>query len=79
MQRLDGGQWRTVATDSDWSTVYRWNRAYLAVSHAEISWQVPVDALAGTYRIVHHGDAKNLLGRVSAFTGTSRTFTVQTP
>jgi neutral ceramidase len=79
VQRLDGGQWRTVATDSDWSTVYRWNRAYLAVSHAEISWQVPVDAPAGTYRIVHHGDAKNLLGRVSAFTGTSRPFTVPAP
>jgi neutral ceramidase len=31
---------------------------------------------AGTYRIVHHGDAKNLLGTITPFTGTSRTFTV---
>jgi neutral ceramidase len=79
VQRLDGGQWRTVATDNDWSTRYRWSRAYLAVSNAEVTWQIPVDAAAGTYRILHHGDARNVLGRVSAFTGTSRTFTVQAP
>jgi neutral ceramidase len=30
----------------------------------------------GTYRIVHHGDAKGLSGSISPFTGTSRTFTV---
>jgi hypothetical protein len=43
---------------------------------AQITWTVPAGTPAGTYRIVHHGDAKNLLGSVTPFTGTSRTFTV---
>jgi neutral ceramidase len=76
VQRSDGGRWRTVATDNDVSTFYRWKREYLAVSTARITWRVPADTAAGTYRIVHHGNAKNLFGAVSSFTGTSRTFTV---
>ncbi|MCZ2523905.1 neutral/alkaline ceramidase [Streptomyces sp. HB2AG] len=76
VQRYAGGAWRTVATDNDWSTVYRWKREYAAVSTATVTWTVPEDTAPGTYRIVHHGDAKDLLGRVTAFTGTSRTFTV---
>jgi neutral ceramidase len=46
------------------------------VSTAQITWTVPADAAPGTYRIVHRGDAKGLTGRITAFTGTSRTFTV---
>jgi neutral ceramidase len=76
VQRSDGGRWRTVATDNDVSTIYRWKREYLAVSTARITWRVPADTAAGTYRIVHHGNAKNLFGAVSSFTGTTRTFTV---
>jgi neutral ceramidase len=76
VQRRDGAAWRTVATDDDWSTVYRWERVGVAASTAHIAWAVPADAEPGTYRVVHHGDARNLLGRVSSFTGVSRTFTV---
>jgi neutral ceramidase len=56
--------------------VYRWRRDYLAVSTALVTWTIPADAAPGTYRIVHHGDAKNLFGQISAFTGTSPSFTV---
>jgi neutral ceramidase len=66
-----------VAVDSDWSTIYRWKRDYLAVSTAQITWQIPANTPAGAYRIVHHGDAKDLLGRITAFTGASRSFTVE--
>ncbi|GAA0794250.1 neutral/alkaline ceramidase [Spirilliplanes yamanashiensis] len=76
VQRQVAGAWRTVATDDDWSTKYRWARNGLAASTATIEWAVPADAAPGTYRIVHHGDAKSLLGRVAPLTGTSRTFTV---
>jgi neutral ceramidase len=76
VQRLDGTAWRTVATDNDWATVYRWNREYLGVSTAHITWTIPADAAAGQYRIVHAGDFRNLLGTITPFTGTSRTFTV---
>ncbi|MBB5934614.1 neutral/alkaline ceramidase [Streptomyces zagrosensis] len=79
VQRRDAAAdagWRTVATDNDWSTVYRWKRAYLAVSTAQLSWDIPKDAASGEYRITHHGDARSLGGDISPFTGTSRTFTV---
>jgi neutral ceramidase len=77
IQRQDGGAWRTVATDDDWSTIYRWRRESVADSKAEITWTIPADAPAGTYRIVHHGDWKNgWTGRITAFTGTSASFTV---
>ncbi len=68
--------WRTVTTDSEWSTIYRWKREYLSVSTAQISWTVPASAEPGTYRIVHHGDAKGITGRITSFTGATRPFTV---
>jgi neutral ceramidase len=76
VQRQTGGAWTTVSTDSEWQTIYRWKREYLSVSTAQITWTIPAGTPAGTYRIVHHGDAKNLLGTITPFTGTSRTFTV---
>ncbi len=76
VQRQAGAGWQTVATDSQWQTLFRWKREYLGVSTAEITWTVPADAASGTYRIVHHGDAKSLTGAIQPFTGTSRTFTV---
>jgi neutral ceramidase len=77
VQREVNGQWVTVADDGDWSTIYRWSRSGVANSLAKITWAIPADTPAGTYRIVHYGDAKNgWNGKISAFTGTSRTFAV---
>ncbi|GAA3341589.1 ceramidase CerN [Amorphoplanes nipponensis] len=76
VQRQVGSAWETVATDSQWQTLYRWKREYLGVSTAQITWTVPAGAAPGTYRIVHHGDAKGLTGTIRPFTGTSRSFTV---
>jgi hypothetical protein len=41
-----------------------------------ISWDIPGDAVAGTYRISYLGDARDEGGVVRAFTGTSPTFVV---
>jgi neutral ceramidase len=76
VQRQTGATWTTVSTDSEWQTIYRWKREYLGVSTAQITWTIPAGTLAGTYRIVHHGDAKSLLGAITSFTGMSQTFTV---
>ncbi|WP_306204405.1 neutral/alkaline ceramidase [Actinoplanes sp. RD1] len=76
VQRLDGDAWTTVATDSDWQATYEWKREYLGVSTATITWTVPGDARAGTYRIMHRGDAKGVTGAIKPFTGTSRPFTI---
>jgi neutral ceramidase len=77
VQRQVGNGWEIVADDGDWSTTYRWVRSGVANSLAKIAWTIPANATPGTYRIVHYGDYKNgWTGKVSPFTGTSRTFTV---
>ncbi|WP_409484618.1 neutral/alkaline non-lysosomal ceramidase N-terminal domain-containing protein [Arsenicicoccus dermatophilus] len=76
VQRLVDGTWQTVADDGDVSTTYRWRRVQGARSTATVTWQVPADTPAGSYRLVHHGDARSLLGARTSFTGTSRTVTV---
>jgi neutral ceramidase len=79
VQRWDGAGWRTVATDGDWSTIYRWVRVdpVWGTSKAAISWDIPASAAAGQYRIRHYGDYKNGWdGSIRGLTGTSRTFQV---
>jgi neutral ceramidase len=76
VQALINGAWKAVADDGDWSTRYHWLRTFGAESAAEISWVIPADAPAGSYRIVHHGDAKSMLGDITAFSGTSSVFQV---
>lgn len=76
VQRWDGGTWRRIADDGDWSTKFHWARDGVAASKVTISWDIPADAIAGTYRIRYHGDAKSLGGRITPFTGTTRTFSV---
>jgi neutral ceramidase len=77
VQRQQGSTWVPVADDGDWSTIYRWARSGLANSLAKISWTIPSDTPAGTYRIVHNGDYKNgWTGQIHPFTGRTRTFTV---
>lgn len=77
VQRLVSGQWKRVQDDGDWATKFRWARDGIAASKVTISWDVPAGTAPGSYRIVYHGDAKGLLGNITAFTGVSRSFTVQ--
>ena len=77
VQRWDGLAWQTIADDSDWATRYRWRRTLGAESVADIEWAIPATAAKGRHRIVHFGDAKNLLGQVSAFSGQTREFDVR--
>ncbi|WP_338849110.1 neutral/alkaline ceramidase [Massilia sp. W12] len=79
VQRWNGAGWSVVATDSDWSTMYRWIRVdpVWGTSKAGISWDIPADTLPGTYRIVHYGDYKNgWNGRIYGLSGASRHFAV---
>ena len=83
VQRQVGGSWRTAYTDAHPSTVYRWQRreffgCFGGCSVAKISWQIPIGAATGRYRIVHHGHRKNFLGgAISDFTGISDAFDVR--
>ncbi|MBB4856513.1 neutral ceramidase [Mycobacteroides chelonae] len=68
--------WQTIADDNDWTTVFHWKRLFLTVSRARISWTVPRDAPAGTYRIVHHADARDRTGAITPITGATEPFHV---
>ena len=73
--------WATVATDNDWATRFAWGRhtTWSEYSYATISWEIPADALPGTYRISHFGDYKHFLGTVHPFSGSSSEFEVGPP
>lgn len=77
VQRLENGQWKRHADDGDWSTRYQWKRVGIANSEATVTWAIPADTPAGTYRIVHNGNWKNgWNGAISGFTGATGSFTV---
>lgn len=71
VQRLVDGKWVRTLDDGDWRTTYRWTRinGLTGTSKATITWDIGADTTPGTYRIVHHGDSKNLLGKITPFTG----------
>jgi len=79
VQRYENGSWKTVANDNDWQTMYRWQRidGFWGTSHAILTWNIPAQAETGKYRLKHYGDKKKpFSGKISSYTGTSRSFTV---
>lgn len=77
VQRRDGDRWVKVADDNDEETKFIWRRHLAAQSHVTIEWQAPANTPAGEHRIVYKGAAKDGLGRINQFTGTSATFRVR--
>jgi neutral ceramidase len=82
VQRQEGSDWTTLATDADPTTRFRWKRwgnFMVPLSQTTIEWD-PGDAAQGTYRIVHHGVAKHswlgFFERYETFEGKSSTFTL---
>jgi len=76
VQRDTADGWKTVADDNDWTTMFGWKRLFLTVSRAQITWAIPRDTPAGTYRIVHHADARDRSGTITTVTGTTEPFRV---
>lgn len=79
VQRQLGSGWVRYLDDNDWQTKFHWTRTnpVTGESRATITWDIAPNTPAGSYRVVHFGDAKKgLTGAIKPFTGTSRTFTV---
>ncbi|KUF93711.1 Neutral ceramidase [Phytophthora nicotianae] len=80
VQKLgSNGAYTTVLTDAHWDLRYRWERYLIAESKNTCEWNIRKGgrtSVAGTYRFVHRGYSKNLLGTLTAYEGTSNTFTV---
>ncbi len=68
--------WVTVANDADVETRFTWRRVSVAYSQVTVEWHVPLSTVAGTYRLRVAGQAKELLGKIAAYSGASSSFTV---
>ena len=77
VQRDAGGSWQRVADDGDWATRFSWRRAGRAGSRVAISWDVPRDGVAGSYRLVYHGDVLDPGGALRPFTSATEPFEVR--
>ncbi|KAL1123140.1 hypothetical protein AAG570_002228 [Ranatra chinensis] len=76
--RKDNNTWVTVATDANWETKFIWRRSstLLGTSQAEVLWTVPQGTTPGSYRIVHQGHYKPIVGTITSYSGISNTFKV---
>jgi len=74
------GNWKTVATDSNWETKFHWkstNKPFASRSEVTIEWDIPGDAVEGTYRICYYGDWKQAFtGKITHFTSCSSNFQI---
>jgi neutral ceramidase len=75
MKQQSDGSWSSVANDNDWSTKF-WFEYVTGGGQVRIQWDIPANALAGTYKIVHYGDYKTQSNSIVSYTGTSSTFHV---
>ncbi|POM58036.1 Hypothetical protein PHPALM_37375, partial [Phytophthora palmivora] len=70
VQKLSSnGAYATVLTDAHWDLRYRWERFLIAESKNTCEWNIRKGgrtSVAGTYRFVHRGYSKNLLGSLTA-------------
>ncbi|PSN72218.1 neutral ceramidase precursor [Corynespora cassiicola Philippines] len=79
VERQNGGSWTQVKSDRDWELLYEWKRVngLTGTSDVTITWDTSITSPApGTYRIRYYGDSKAVGGTITAFQGTSRSFTL---
>ncbi|TVY15325.1 Neutral ceramidase 2 [Lachnellula arida] len=80
VEKLDSedGNWKRVRDDSDWSLVFNWKKIseVLGTSEVEVVWETEEWVEKGEYRIKYYGDSKSVGGAITAFEGTSGTFTL---
>lgn len=87
VQRKDGSEYVTVATDDDWSTKVRWTTppsddavsesATESALRCDVTWDIPEDTEPGTYRIVHHGSYMSESGETHEFSAATDDFRVK--
>jgi neutral ceramidase len=74
--RQDGVSWKTVATDNDLETRFRWRRTLFG-SLATVEWNIPLGT-SGMFQIRHDGAYKSH-GKTIPYHGLSRVFAVGLP
>jgi len=75
-RQTSSSNWTIVADDGSWETKFYWEGVWLLESLISISWDIPTDAAAGSYRIKTFGYSKDIFGTLTPYEGTSKTFSV---
>ncbi|MCW8814264.1 MAG: neutral/alkaline non-lysosomal ceramidase N-terminal domain-containing protein, partial [Chlorobium sp.] len=76
VQKKVGDKWIPIYDDHGPSTIYKWERDFVANSKITITWVIPLDTEPGEYRICHYGDSKDIDGKINPYQGTSNIFKV---
>jgi len=71
-------EWDMIFTDADWATKFTWipHSEITGISEVQIDWEIDSNEESGTYRICHTGAHKNLLGKITPYSGCSSSFTL---
>ena len=82
-------QWQVVATDKDPELLFSWQPLLpsplpielpeVGPSTAEVTWHIPRNTPAGTYRLRHEGAAQTLVLPKQTYSGVSSSFTISEP
>lgn len=75
IEHLTPQGWRLLYGDMDWSTTIRWRTENDAMI-ARVSWTIPQETPAGTYRIKHQGVFRAQPNQLKDFEATSPEFAV---
>jgi neutral ceramidase len=76
VERSESDDWLTVHDDGDWVTRFAWGRLSKGRSEVTVTWEIPLDARSGHYRITYYGDARDHVGVIRSFVGTSPEFEI---
>ncbi len=81
VERQVGDSWQRVLSDGDWELRVRFkqppeNRSRTAPFVCRVEWEIPEDAIPGTYRLAHYGVFKKADGIVHELAAHSRAFSV---
>ncbi len=78
VEKKEHNEWRKVADDNDWNTIYKWTREGVSFSKITTTWNIPEDVEPGEYRIRHFGDYKNGWNhKIYSYEGISKSFLIK--
>ncbi|KAJ8978006.1 hypothetical protein NQ317_004551 [Molorchus minor] len=74
VEKLEGDDWKVIATDADWETKFIWTRTVIfkGQSEVEIQWKIKDGVEPGNYSIRHFGNYKYLLGGIYPYEGRTK-------
>lgn len=77
---MENGDWKIIATDANWETLFKWTRtsSILGRSTIEFIWEIPEDEISsGIYRVRHKGYYRYIFGGIYPYQGSTEHFTIK--